>query len=124
MSGLSLRRLNERADLSVPRGTPQMGARYDADAFGDPDEGCPQHGDNRGSDLATCVRRYGATTVLDQVASRGHSISTVLLGYAEQSASDLLVVGAYSHPRFKEVLLGGTTRTLLEKTSMPTLMSR
>jgi uncharacterized membrane protein len=28
-------RLNERADLSVPRGaTPRMGARYDADAFG------------------------------------------------------------------------------------------
>ena len=34
MSRISLRRLNERADLSVPRGTPQMGARYDADAFG------------------------------------------------------------------------------------------
>ncbi len=28
------RRLSERADLSVPRGSPQMGARYDADAFG------------------------------------------------------------------------------------------
>jgi uncharacterized membrane protein len=27
-------RLGERTDLSVPRGTPQMGARYDADAFG------------------------------------------------------------------------------------------
>ena len=27
-------RLSERADLSVPRTTPQMGARYDADAFG------------------------------------------------------------------------------------------
>src|SRR5581483_3979492 len=27
-------RLGERADLSVPRGTPHMGARYDADAFG------------------------------------------------------------------------------------------
>ena len=34
MSRISLRRLSERADLSVPRGTPQMGARYDADAFG------------------------------------------------------------------------------------------
>ena len=34
MSRISLRRLNERADLSVPRGSPQMGARYDADAFG------------------------------------------------------------------------------------------
>src|SRR6201981_2912036 len=34
VSRLSLRRLSERADLSVPRGSPQMGARYDADAFG------------------------------------------------------------------------------------------
>jgi len=34
MARLALRRLSERADLSVPRGSPQMGARYDADAFG------------------------------------------------------------------------------------------
>ena len=34
MARISLRRLSERADLSVPRGSPQMGARYDADAFG------------------------------------------------------------------------------------------
>ena len=34
MSRISLRRLSDRADLSVPRGSPGMGARYDADAFG------------------------------------------------------------------------------------------
>ena len=34
MARIALRRLAERADLSVPRGTRQMGARYDADAFG------------------------------------------------------------------------------------------
>ena len=34
MARVSLRRPSERADLSVPRGSPQMGARYDADAFG------------------------------------------------------------------------------------------
>jgi uncharacterized membrane protein len=34
MARISLRRLGERVDLSVPRGSPQMGARYDADAFG------------------------------------------------------------------------------------------
>jgi uncharacterized membrane protein len=34
MARVSLPRLGERADLSVPRGSPQMGARYDADAFG------------------------------------------------------------------------------------------
>jgi len=33
MTRLNLR-LSERADLSVPRTTPRMGARYDADAFG------------------------------------------------------------------------------------------
>jgi uncharacterized membrane protein len=34
MARISLWRPGERADLSVPRGAPQMGARYDADAFG------------------------------------------------------------------------------------------
>ena len=34
MSRFSSRRLVERADLSVPRGSARMGARYDADAFG------------------------------------------------------------------------------------------
>ena len=34
MSRFSSRRLVERNDLSVPRGSPGMGARYDADAFG------------------------------------------------------------------------------------------
>ncbi len=34
MSRFSSRRLVERTDLSVPRGSPGMGARYDADAFG------------------------------------------------------------------------------------------
>ena len=34
MARIIVRRSGERADLSVPRGAPQMGARYDADAFG------------------------------------------------------------------------------------------
>src|SRR5690349_23871591 len=34
MARFALRRLGERSDLSVPRGAPRMGARYDADAFG------------------------------------------------------------------------------------------
>ena len=39
MARIALRRIGERADLSVPRGTRQMGARYDADAFGRFSEG-------------------------------------------------------------------------------------
>jgi nucleotide-binding universal stress UspA family protein len=79
---------------------------------------------DRGSEIALCLDRHGAHVDLEKMVSRGFSIPAVLLGYAEQSASDLLVVGAYSHARLKEVLLGGTTRTLLMHTSMPTFMSR
>jgi nucleotide-binding universal stress UspA family protein len=89
----------------------------------DPDEG-HQHGEERDSNVAACLDRHGAHVALEQLSSRGNSIPAVLLGYAEQSASDLLVVGAYSHARLKERLLGGTTRTLLMNTPMPTLMSR
>src|SRR5580692_9808664 len=39
MARVSLRRLSEPTDLSLPRGTPKVGARYDADAFGRFSEG-------------------------------------------------------------------------------------
>jgi len=34
MTRFTTRRIGERSDLSVPRGAPPMGTRYDADAFG------------------------------------------------------------------------------------------
>ncbi len=89
----------------------------------DPDDE-HQNGEDPGSDFATSLDRHSVHVALEHVISRGYSIPAVLLGYAEQSASDLLVVGAYSHARLMELLLGGTTRTLLTHTPMPTLMSR
>ena len=89
----------------------------------DPD-GNHRHGQDSGSDITLHLRRHGAHVDFEQVASNGSSVSAILLSYAERSASDLLVVGAYSHARLPEALLGGTTRTLLARTPMPTLMSR
>jgi nucleotide-binding universal stress UspA family protein len=83
-----------------------------------------QNGDRRDSDAAHCLNRHGARAEFKQLTSHGSSIPAVLLDYAEQSESDLLVVGAYSHARIEELLVGGTTRTLLAKTPLPTLMSR
>jgi nucleotide-binding universal stress UspA family protein len=48
----------------------------------------------------------------------------VILRHAVQSGSDLLVFGAYSHARAREILLGGTTRTLLAQMPVPVLVSR
>ena len=35
---------------------------------------------------------------------------------------DLLIMGAYSHPRLVEVLLGGATREILREACLPVLL--
>ena len=83
-----------------------------------------QHGEEPGADIAPHLARHGARVDVDRVASNGAPIAEVILGYAEQSGSDLLVVGAYSHVRLREILLGGATRTLLAQMPVPVLISR
>ena len=47
----------------------------------------------------------------------------VLLNKASELAADLIVVGAYGHSRLREMVLGGVTRTLLQRMTVPVLMS-
>jgi nucleotide-binding universal stress UspA family protein len=35
----------------------------------------------------------------------------------------MLVMGAYGHSRFREAILGGATRNMLEKAEVPVLMA-
>jgi nucleotide-binding universal stress UspA family protein len=37
--------------------------------------------------------------------------------------ADLVVMGAYGHARWQELVLGGATRTMLESMTVPVLMS-
>ncbi|MFO1157117.1 MAG: universal stress protein, partial [Rhodospirillales bacterium] len=37
--------------------------------------------------------------------------------------ADLLVMGGYSHSRLRELILGGVTRYMLEKATMPLLLA-
>jgi nucleotide-binding universal stress UspA family protein len=46
-----------------------------------------------------------------------------LLSLAADHQCDLLVLGAYGHSRFRETLLGGVTRTVLESMTLPVLMA-
>jgi nucleotide-binding universal stress UspA family protein len=89
----------------------------------DPDKG-HRHGEEPGADIALQLARHGARVDVDRVTSNGVSVAQVILGYARESRSDLLVFGAYSHARLKQRLLGGTTRTLLAQMPVPALVSR
>jgi len=91
--------------------------------FIDPNDHHPADNTLR-AELASYLDRHGAHANFEHIAPNGNSIGAALLGYAKRDESDLLVVGAYSHARAREIIFGGTTRMLLEQTSMPTFFSR
>ena len=46
-----------------------------------------------------------------------------MLSQLADLGADLLVMGAYGHARLREIILGGMTRTILDKMTVPTFMS-
>jgi nucleotide-binding universal stress UspA family protein len=55
--------------------------------------------------------------------SRSLSTGDLLLSAASDFSADLIVMGAYAHSRIRELVLGGTTRNILEHMTVPVLMS-
>jgi nucleotide-binding universal stress UspA family protein len=82
------------------------------------------HGQEPGADVALYLTRHDAPVAVEKLTTRGPSVAEALLHYVQQHATDLLVLGAYSHARLRELLLGGVTRTLLARMPVPVLISR
>jgi nucleotide-binding universal stress UspA family protein len=54
----------------------------------------------------------------------GHdSVGAALLNAAAAEGADLLVMGGYGHSRFRELILGGVTRHVLNNAGIPVLMA-
>jgi nucleotide-binding universal stress UspA family protein len=47
----------------------------------------------------------------------------MLMSRASDLGADLVVMGAYGHSRWQELVMGGATRTMLESMPIPVLMS-
>jgi nucleotide-binding universal stress UspA family protein len=80
-------------------------------------------GGQPGSELVAHLGRHEVKAELRQVASGGTSIAQALLGQVREEAADLLVMGGYGHSRLREMMLGGTTRSILEHMTVPVLFS-
>ena len=80
------------------------------------------HGDQPGADLALFLARHNikANVVVRQIKG---DAGEALLSIAADQESDLIVCGAYGHTRFRELMLGGVTRTLLQSMTVPVLMA-
>lgn len=81
-----------------------------------------EHGAQPGADIALYLARHGVeVNVLVQPTSI--DIGDALLSLAADGGADLLVMGGYGHTRFRELLLGGVTATILRTMTVPVLMS-
>ena len=47
-----------------------------------------------------------------------------MLKAANEFGADLLCMGAYSHSRLRQLILGGVTRHVLENATLPVIMNR
>jgi nucleotide-binding universal stress UspA family protein len=77
-----------------------------------------------GNDIALYLERHGVSAVVEQRTSQDASVAEVILSYAVEKAIDLVVIGAYSHPRLMQLMFGGVTRSLLKRLPVPLFMSR
>lgn len=57
------------------------------------------------------------------IDSRGGSAGEIILKEAKKVNSDLIVMGAFSHSRIRQMVLGGVTSHMLEKTEIPIIMA-
>lgn len=89
---------------------------FDADKEGD------LHGENPGADIATYLARHGVRVEVTS-GQGGQDTGEALLAHAAAHGSDLIVMGAYGHSRFREILLGGVTRTALRTSALPLWMA-
>ncbi|PIE16498.1 MAG: universal stress protein [Rhodobacterales bacterium] len=87
----------------------------------------PQHGPDRsdpGGALSQMLARHGVKTEISILAKTMPKVSDVLLRHARDIDADMLVMGAYGHSRFREAILGGATRNMLESANIPVFMAR
>ncbi len=76
-----------------------------------------------GADVAHHLARHGIAVEADHITNDGMGVGDHLLSRAADLGADLLVTGAYGHSRWRELVLGGVTRQLLDSMPIPVLMS-
>ncbi|KAA3634733.1 MAG: universal stress protein [Proteobacteria bacterium] len=76
-----------------------------------------------GADISLHLARHDVNTVVNSTVSRDIDVGDTLLSRASDEGVDLIVMGAYGHSRFRELVLGGATRHLLNHMTVPVLMS-
>ena len=76
------------------------------------------------ADLAAYLALHGVNVDLATFRPIDREVGAGLLKAAMDFGADLLAMGAYSHSRLRQLILGGVTRHVLEKSRLPVMMNR
>jgi len=79
------------------------------------------HGEEPGADIALYLARH-EIKVNVLVQPRPADAGKAILALASELGADLLVMGAYGHSRWREMVLGGATRSILAQATLPVLL--
>ncbi len=80
------------------------------------------HGEQPGADMALYLARHGAQVEVVVERTRA-TVGATLCALARDCGAGLMVSGAFGHSRYREWMLGGTTRELLERARVPLLIA-
>jgi nucleotide-binding universal stress UspA family protein len=81
------------------------------------------NGEEPGADVATFLSRHGVKVEVDCISSGGRRVDRALRQHAMDVAADMIVMGAYNHPRIQQRLFGGVTRCMLKDSGVPLFIS-
>lgn len=88
----------------------------------DPPSHSPERSDPGGA-VSLMLARHGVRTEVSILARTLPRISEIILRFARDHGADAIVMGAYGHSRFREAILGGATREMLETAHVPLFMA-
>lgn len=82
----------------------------EADRVAEPDE------------LVAYLGLHGVSAEVRTIATAGARFGQLLLNEAVARSADLIVMGAYTHSRLRQLIMGGVTRHVLEHADVPVLL--
>ena len=80
-------------------------------------------GENPGSDVARWLTHHGCRVTVQQFTTGGVELAEAIQLRVTEASSDLVVMGAYQHSRMREIIFGGTTRSMIEQSEIPLLLA-
>jgi nucleotide-binding universal stress UspA family protein len=88
-----------------------------------PEGGQEGHGEIPCADIGHHLARHGVKAEASSLRVDDLDIGDAVLSRAADFGADLIVMGAYGHSRWRELVLGGVTRHLLNHMTAPVFMS-